>query len=118
MRLNRTDQPEQGKPMARKQRPSIVGRLGHAFGDIADAVSVAATGSQLGVLELAAEDELDIRPVKAAKKKVAVKKKAPAKQPAPKKKAAPKKAAKKPVKKVAKKSAKKAAKKTKAKKRR
>jgi hypothetical protein len=93
--------------MARKQRPSIVGRLGHAFGDIADAVSVAATGSQLGVLELAAEDELDIRPVKAAKKKVAVKKKAP-----------PKKAAKKPVKKAAKKSAKKAAKKTKAKKRR
>ena len=77
-----------------KKQVSFAGRLGHAVGDIADAVSVAATGSQLGVLELAAEDELDTRPVKRARKKVALKKKA-----------APRKAAKKAAKKVAKKAA-------------
>jgi len=87
----------------RKKQISIVGRLGHAVSDIADAVSVAATGSQIGVLELAAEDELDVRPVKRAKKKTAVKKKAPARKAAVKKKAAPKKAAKKTAKKTAKK---------------
>ena len=85
--------------MARKQRPSIIGRLSYAFGDIADAVSVAATGSQLGVLELAAEDELNAaaakpaRKKKAAKKKVVVKKAAPKKKVVLKTKAAPKKAA-------------------------
>jgi hypothetical protein len=88
-----------------KKQVSFAGRLGHAVGDIADAVSVAATGSQLGVLELAAEDELDTRPVKRARKKVAMKKKAPAKKVALNKKAAPRKAAKKAAKKVAKKAA-------------
>lgn len=86
--------------MAKQKKVSIVGRLGHAVSDIADAVSVAATGSQVGVLELAAEDELDVRPVKRAKKKVAAKKKAPARKVAVKKKAAPKKVAKKAAKKA------------------
>ncbi|MCX7310087.1 MAG: hypothetical protein NTZ72_19945 [Afipia sp.] len=100
--------------MARKQRPSIVGRLGHAFGDIADAVSVAATGSQLGVLELAAEDELNesrARPArktkakkKAVKKTVARKKAAVKKTVPKKKKAVVKKTAKKAPKKSLKKS--------------
>ena len=82
--------------MARKQRPSIIGRLSYAFGDIADAVSVAATGSQLGVLELAAEDELNAAAAKPArKKKAAPKKKVVLKKKAAPKKAAPKKAAKK-----------------------
>lgn len=84
--------------MARKKRPSIADRLGHAVSDIADAVSVAATGSQIGVLELAAEDDLDIRKVKLARTqaaKKAVKKRATAKtKPAVKKKAAPKRTAK------------------------
>ena len=82
--------------MAKKKNISIVDRLEHAVGDIADAVSVAATGSQVGVLELAAEDELRIQPPKRPrKKKAAVKKKA-----APKKAVSKKKAAKKPVKKA------------------
>ena len=44
--------------MAKKKRASIAGVLGEAVSDVANAVSVAATGSELGVLELAAEDEL------------------------------------------------------------
>jgi hypothetical protein len=75
--------------MAKKKKVSVAGRLEKAFEDVADAVSVAATGSQIGVLELAAEDEMDERPVKArrktaAKKSVAKKKKAPARKVAAK----------------------------------
>jgi hypothetical protein len=67
--------------MAKKKRRSIVGTLEEATGDVANALSVAATGSEIGVLELAAEEEL--RPVRSkrtggrktvAKKKRAVKK--------------------------------------------
>ena len=43
--------------MAKKRTP-VVGVMGEAVSDVVDAVSVAATGSQLGVLELAAEEEL------------------------------------------------------------
>jgi hypothetical protein len=70
--------------MAKRKPVTFVDRLEKAAGDVADAVSVAATGSQVGVLELAAEDELGVRPVKARKKK-----------PVVRKKVAPKKAAKK-----------------------
>ena len=42
--------------MAKKKRTSIVATLGEAVSDVANAVSVAATGSEIGVLELAAED--------------------------------------------------------------
>ena len=88
------------KNTVKKKRVTLARRLEKAASDIADAVSVAATGSQIGVLELAAEDELDVRPVKRAKKKVAAKKKAPARKVAVKKKAAPKKVAKKAAKKA------------------
>jgi hypothetical protein len=44
--------------MARKKRISFGERLGHVFSDFADAASVAATGSQLGILERAAEEEI------------------------------------------------------------
>jgi hypothetical protein len=43
--------------MAKRKRTSITAALGEAVNDVANAVSVAATGSELGVLELAAEDE-------------------------------------------------------------
>jgi hypothetical protein len=81
--------------MAKKKQVSFVGRLEHAAEDVADALSVAATGSQVGVLELAAEDELGIKPVKPRKKPVVAKKKVAAR-----KKAVAKKAAKKPAKKA------------------
>ena len=38
--------------------------MGEAVSDVVDAVSVAATGSQLGVLELAAEEELSPTPAR------------------------------------------------------
>jgi hypothetical protein len=68
--------------MAKKKPHSIVGMIGEAVGDVVDAASVAATGSQLGVLELAAEEEMSPtqakrkRKAKAARKtkKVAIKK--------------------------------------------
>ena len=44
--------------MAKKKRASIARVLVEAVSDIANAASVAATGSEIGVLELAAEDEL------------------------------------------------------------
>ena len=51
--------------------------FGEAVGDVVDAASVAATGSQLGVLELAAEEELSPTPAKRKRKtKLARKKKA------------------------------------------
>lgn len=54
--------------MAKKKAPSIIGAMGEAVSDIVDAASVAATGSQLGVLELAAEDELKPTPAKRKRK--------------------------------------------------
>ena len=67
--------------MTKRKRVSITRALGEAVSDVANAVSVAATGSELGVLELAAEDEL--RPKRAkrtGKAKLARKKKAVAKK--------------------------------------
>jgi len=67
--------------MAKKKSRSVVGVIGEAVSDVVDAASVAATGSQLGVLELAAEEEMKPTPAKkkrkakaAGKKKKAVKK--------------------------------------------
>lgn len=67
--------------MAKKKSRSVVGVIGEAVSDVVDAASVAATGSQLGVLELAAEEEMMPTPAKkkrkakaAGKKKKAVKK--------------------------------------------
>ena len=78
--------------MAKKKSVSFADRLGQTVSDMANAASVAATGSEIGVLELAAEDELSLRPVKRARKMhVARKKKMKA---APKKKALVKKSSK------------------------
>jgi hypothetical protein len=61
--------------MAKKKPHSVVGMIGEAVSDVVDAASVAATGSQLGVLELAAEEEINPTPVKRKRKaKVARKK--------------------------------------------
>ena len=54
--------------MAKKRPRSFVGMIGEAVSDVADAASVAATGSQLGVLELAAEEEMRPTPAKANRK--------------------------------------------------
>jgi hypothetical protein len=62
--------------MAKKKPRSVVGMIGETVSDVVDAASVAATGSQLGVLELAAEEELNPTPAKRKRKaKVARKKK-------------------------------------------
>jgi hypothetical protein len=50
--------------MAKKKPHSVVGMIGEAVSDVVDATSVAATGSQLGVLELAAEEEMSPTPAK------------------------------------------------------
>lgn len=55
--------------MAKKKRRSVAGMIAEAVGDVVDAASVAATGSQLGVLELAAEQEM--RPIAAKRKRKA-----------------------------------------------
>lgn len=55
--------------MAKKKPLSVVGMIGEAVSDVVDAASVAATGSQLGVLELAAEQEM--RPAAPKRKKKA-----------------------------------------------
>ena len=55
--------------MAKKKPHSIVGMIGEAVSDVVDAATVAATGSQLGVLELEAEDELS--PTSAKRKRKA-----------------------------------------------
>jgi len=60
--------------MAKKKPHSIVGMLGEAVGDVVDAASVAATGSQLGVLELAAEEEMSPTPAKRKRKAKAARK--------------------------------------------
>ena len=83
--------------MARKKAPSIIGAMGEAVSDIVDAASVAATGSQLGVLELAAEDELTpasakrkrkAKPARNKKKTAAKSKKKASKKKTKKRKAA------------------------------
>ncbi len=55
--------------MAKKKPHSVVGMIGEAVSDIVDAASVASTGSQLGVLELAVEEEM--RPAQTKKKRKA-----------------------------------------------
>ena len=54
--------------MAKKKSRSIAGLIGEAVSDVVDAASVAATGSQLGVLELAAEEEMNPTPDKRKRK--------------------------------------------------
>jgi hypothetical protein len=52
--------------MAKKKRVSMAAALGEAVNDVANAVSVAATGSEIGTLELAAEDEFKPTRIKRA----------------------------------------------------
>lgn len=66
--------------MAKKKRASIVESLEETVSDMANAVSVAATGSEIGVLELAAEDELSRRPAQKRKAKPTTKRKIAAKK--------------------------------------
>jgi hypothetical protein len=73
--------------MAKKKRVSLGERLGQMVRDIANAASVAATGSEIGVLELAAEDELDASAAKPSRKAKAT----PKKKVASKKSSSPKK---------------------------
>lgn len=54
--------------MAKKKPHSVAGMVGEAVSDVVDAASLAATGSQLGVLELAAEEEMSPTPVKRKQK--------------------------------------------------
>jgi hypothetical protein len=61
-----------------KKRVTIGQRLERAASDIANAVSVAATGSEIGVLELAVEDELSPRPARRARKAKPAAKRKPA----------------------------------------
>jgi hypothetical protein len=61
--------------MAKKKPHSVVGIIGAAVSDTVDAASVAATGSQLGVLELAAEEEMNPTPAKRKRKAKAARKK-------------------------------------------
>ena len=75
--------------MAKKKRVSFADRLGQTVSDMANAASVAATSSEIGVLELAAEDELSPRPVERARKMSAASKKKM--KPAPKKRVVAKK---------------------------
>ena len=73
-----------------KKKVSFAQQLGHAASDVINAASVAATGSEIGMLELAAEDELNPRPARRRrKKKVARKKKATPKKATRKKSAKP-----------------------------
>ena len=60
--------------MAKKKPHSVVEMIGEAVGDVVDAASVAATGSQLGVLELAAEEEINPTPAKRKRKAKAARK--------------------------------------------
>jgi hypothetical protein len=70
--------------MAKKKRESFASRLGHTVSDMANAASVAATGSEIGVLELAVEDELHLRPAaRPRKKRVAPRKKLSARKKRP-----------------------------------
>jgi hypothetical protein len=47
--------------MTKRKRQTFVERLEDTVGDMANAASFAATGSDIGTLELAAEDELNPR---------------------------------------------------------
>ena len=61
--------------MAKKKRASIAGMLGEAVSDVANAASVAATGSEIGMLELAVEDEFKPTMIKRTRKVKAIPKK-------------------------------------------
>jgi len=61
--------------MAKKKRVSFGERLGQTVSDMVNAASVAATGSEIGVLELATEDELGASAVRPPRKVKAVPKK-------------------------------------------
>lgn len=65
--------------MAKKKPLSVVGMIGEAVSNVVDAASVAATGSQLGVLELAAEQEMRPATPKRERKAKAARKKSKAK---------------------------------------
>ena len=67
--------------MAKKNSIPIVSGLEQAVSDVANAASVAATGSEIGVLELAVEDEINPRVVRKRKTKTASSTKAAAKKP-------------------------------------
>jgi phage terminase small subunit len=58
----------EGMMAKKKKHASLIERLERTVSDMADAASVAATGSQIGVLELAAEDELGIKPTSRKRK--------------------------------------------------
>lgn len=73
--------------MAKKKPLSVVGMIGEAVSDVVDAASVAATGSQLGVLELAAEEEMRPAAPKRKRKAKAARKKSKAKASSKKPKA-------------------------------
>jgi hypothetical protein len=67
--------------MAKKKKTESLGeRLGDTVTDMVEAVSFAATGSSVEVLEAAAEDEMKTPPVKRAKKKKVVAKRRLAKK--------------------------------------
>jgi len=66
--------------MAKKKCVSISSWLVQTVSDMANAASVAATGSEIGVLELAAEDKLSVRQAKRSRKVKALKKKTVAKK--------------------------------------
>jgi hypothetical protein len=61
--------------MAKKKPLSVAGMIGEAITDVVDAASVAATGSQLGVLELATEQEMQPTAKKRKRKAKAARKK-------------------------------------------
>jgi hypothetical protein len=67
--------------MAKRNSIPIVSGLEQAVSDVANAASVAATGSEIGVLELAVEDEINPRVVRKRKTKTASSTKAAAKKP-------------------------------------
>jgi hypothetical protein len=56
---------------AKKKRIPIASRLERAVSDLANAASVAATGSEIGVLELAVEDEIKPRTVRKRRSRIA-----------------------------------------------
>ena len=55
--------------MAKRKKTTFTDVLEETLGDMADAVSYAATGSAVGPLELAAEDELGVKKAKKTRKK-------------------------------------------------
>ena len=59
--------------MAKKK--TVADRIGKAATDVADAVSTAATGFQVGVLEMAAEEEVTGEPTPRPRRKKVVRKK-------------------------------------------